>query len=83
MDLIRQMAAKRQELGLNAKTPEARKDDKKAPPSVAVSLGKVAPKSLRERRNKIIEDKPKLKVVKEYFEDVIDHAIQDESSDED
>ena len=83
MDLIRMMAAKRQELGLNSKTPEAKKDDKKAPPSVDVSLGKVAPKSLRVKRNEIIEDKPKIKVVKEYFEDVIDHALAEESSDED
>jgi GTP1/Obg family GTP-binding protein len=82
MDLIRQMAARRAELGLNAKTAEAKKDDEKKPPSVAISLGKVAPKSLRERRNEIIENKPKLKKVKEYFEEVIDHALQAEESDD-
>lgn len=82
MDLIKQMVAKRQELGLNSKKPEAKKDDKKPPPSVDVSLGKVAPKSLRAKRNEIIENKPKIKAVKEYFEDVIDHALAEESSDE-
>ena len=83
MDLIRQMASRRAELGLNRKTEEAKKDDVKKPPSVAVSLGKVAPKSLRELRNEIIETRPKIKKVKEYFEEVIDHTLQAEDEEED
>jgi GTP1/Obg family GTP-binding protein len=76
MDLIKQMVQRRQQLGITA--------EKSVPAETPAQRVKVAeaPKSLRQRRRDIIENKPKSKVLKEYFEDLIAEHCED-SSDED
>ena len=78
MELIKQMTERRKEMGITSEKPK--KDEK--PASVAVSLSAKAPKSLKERRQDIIESKPKIKVIKEYFEDIINHAVESDSDED-
>ena len=54
----------------------------KGTPSVAVSLGHEKPKSLRQMKMELIEKKPSKKIVKEYFETLVEHLCES-SSDED
>jgi hypothetical protein len=70
------MAERRKEMGMSGTGIIEKSHSKK----------KDAPKpeklTLREMRNKIIEDKPKAKVVKEYFQEVVNRMAVESDSDE-
>jgi len=73
MDLIKNMMENRKKAGIV--------EHKGAPASTGTSLGVQKPKSLRQLKMEIIENKPGKKAVKEYFETLVEHLC--ESSDDD
>ena len=76
MDIIRLMTERRKEMGMGGTgiiDKSHSKIKKPLPPKRT---------TLREMRNKIIEDKPKAKVVKEYLQEVIDRLAVESDSDE-
>lgn len=72
MDLIKQMVANRIAQGITTNTPPQKANQ------IRVMQKQ---KTLRQRRQDIIDNKPKPKMLLEYFEDVIRENL--ESSDED
>lgn len=72
MDLIKQMVQNRIAQGITTNTP---------PQKAELVRQMQKQKTLRQRRQDIIDNKPKPKIVLEYFEDVIRQNL--ESSDED
>jgi hypothetical protein len=73
MDLIKQMVANRVAQGITTNAPPQQKAEQ------IRQMQKT--KTLRQRRQDIIDTKPKPKIVLEYFEDLIRENL--ESSDED
>lgn len=72
MDLIKQMTQRRVALGITTNAvPETKAEQVRVMQKT---------KTLRQRRQEIIDSKPKTKVVMDYFEDVIQANL--ESSDE-
>ena len=79
MDLIRQCEANRKAQGLDPKqkgdvTCIAKGDRRKAPPGPASAGAGVAPtpyQRLQMKKQEIIEKKPSIKIVKDYFEALI------------
>ena len=74
MDLIKQMVAKRVALGIHTNAPPKEKAEQ--------IRQQQKTKTLRQRRQDIIDDKPKPKVVLSYFEDLIQQNLES-SSEED
>jgi hypothetical protein len=72
MDLIKQMVANRIAQGVHTNVPPAKAEQMRQQQKT---------KTLRQRRQDIIDAKPKAKVVLDYFEDLIRENL--ESSDED
>jgi hypothetical protein len=73
MDLLKQMVANRVAQGIHTNAP---------PPQKAEQIRQMQKtKTLRQRRQDIIDNKPKPKMVLDYFEDLIRENL--ESSDED
>jgi len=77
MDILRQMTERRKEMGMVGtgiieKSKPSRTHEKPKPEKL----------TLREMRNRIIEDKPKAKVVKEYFQEVVNRLAVESDSDE-
>lgn len=73
MDLIKQMVQNRIAQGIHTNAP---------PPAKAEQIRQMQKaKTLRQRRQDIIDNKPKPKIVLDYFEDLIRENL--ESSDED
>lgn len=74
MDLIKQMVANRVAQGIHTNAP---------PPNKAEQVRQQQKvKTLRQRRQEIIDNKPKPKIVLSYFEDVIRENLES-SSEED
>lgn len=74
MDLIKQMVANRIAQGIHTNAP---------PPSKAEQVRQMQKvKTLRQRRQDIIDNKPKAKIVLSYFEDLIRENLES-SSEED
>lgn len=74
MDLIKQMVANRVAQGVHTNVP---------PPNKAEQIRQQQKtKTLRQRRQDVIDEKPKPKVVLSYFEDLIAQNLES-SSDED
>lgn len=73
MDLLKQMTANRIAQGITTQTPPAKAEQVR-------QMQKQ--KTLRQRRQDIIDNKPKTKVVMDYFEDLIRENLES-SSEED
>jgi hypothetical protein len=73
MDLIKQMVANRIAQGVHTNTPPAKAE---------AARQQQKQKSLRQRRQEIIDNKPKPKMVLAYFEDLIRENLES-SSEED
>lgn len=78
MDILRQMTERRKEMGMVGTGII-----EKSKPSRTYEKPKAEKRTtLREMRNRIIEDKPKAKVVKEYFQEVVNRLAVESDSDE-
>lgn len=77
MDILRQMTERRKEMGMVGTGII-----EKSKPSRTYEKPKAEKLTLREMRNRIIEDKPKAKVVKEYFQEVVNRLAVESDSDE-
>lgn len=75
MDLIKKMAERRVALGVTSTAPAS------TPAKQQQEMAK-AGKSLHQRKKDIIDNTPKAKIVKEYFEDLIAELEADTSDDE-
>lgn len=74
MDIIKQMVANRVAQGIHTNAP---------PPTKAEQVRQLQKtKTLRQRRQEIIDNKPKPKIVLAYFEDVIRENLESSSEDE-
>jgi len=82
MDILRAMAEKRKQMGLEAMTTKQSAKKAEPVPLAGPLAGKGGRKSLKEMKAEIIAKKPKAKKVKEYFEEVIERMAYDSSSDE-
>lgn len=80
MDLIKQMMERR--AALNVQAPIMVESTIERPTPAQRVKEEKRQKSLRERRKEIIADKPKHKVVKEYFEDLITELCYSSSDEE-
>jgi hypothetical protein len=85
MDIIKQMMARRNELGLTNEMVSAtsRTPAKEKTPPVNLSDPTKGRKSLRELRADIIKKKPKAKAVKKFIEESITRLTCESSDDED
>ena len=79
MDLIKQMIERRKQLGILEETSDATKKGKNAPKPIDMNGRRP---TLKEMRSDIIQRKPKAKIVKKYFEEVISRMTADSSDDE-
>ena len=77
MDILRMMTERRKEMGMSGTGIIDKSHSKKKDPPPTQKRT-----TLREMRNKIIEDKPKAKVVKEYFQEVVNRMAVESDSDE-
>lgn len=75
MDLIKKMAERRVAMGVTSTAPAS------SPVKQHQEMAK-AGKSLGQRKKEIIENTPKAKIVKEYFEDLISELEADTSDEE-
>lgn len=75
MDLIRMMNENRAKMNM---VKETRKDVFTPPP---LAMDK-RPKTMAARRKDIIDESPKIKVVREYFNDLINRLTQDSDDEE-
>jgi hypothetical protein len=80
MDLIKQMMERRAALNIQAPVMVSSTTERPTP-AEKVKQDKRA-KSMRERRKEIIAEKPKNKVVKDYFEDLISELCYSSSEEE-
>lgn len=76
MDILRQMTERRKEMGMVGSGIIEKSKPSRTPQPKPEKL------TLREMRNRIIEDKPKAKVVKEYFQEVVNRLAVESDSDE-
>lgn len=77
MDILRQMTERRKEMGMVGSGIIEKSKPSRTPKPKAEKRT-----TLREMRNRIIEEKPKAKVVKEYFKEVVDRLAVESDSDE-
>lgn len=77
MDILRQMTERRKEMGMVGTGIIEKSKPSRVPQPKAEKRT-----TLREMRNRIIEEKPKAKVVKEYFKEVVDRLAVESDSDE-
>lgn len=77
MDILRQMTERRKEMGMVGSGIIEKSKPSRTPQPKAEKRT-----TLREMRNRIIEDKPKAKVVKEYFQEVVNRLAVESDSDE-
>jgi hypothetical protein len=76
MDILRQMTERRKEMGMVGTEIIEKSKPSRTPKPKPEKL------TLREMRNRIIEEKPKAKVVKEYFQEVVNRLAVESDSDE-
>jgi hypothetical protein len=76
MDILRQMTERRKEMGMVGTGIIEKSKPSRTPKPKPEKL------TLREMRNRIIEEKPKAKVVKEYFQEVVNRLAVESDSDE-